>query len=132
MRLKNVLIVVKDMEQSKRFYRTLFGLSVILDDDSRVILTEGLVLQEKKVWEDTIRKTVQERHHGCELYFEERNMDAFLEKLEGYTPEVEYLTQLSGEESEERLVRLYDPDGHVIEVKSPVERGEIGMETQSI
>ena len=46
MKLKNILIVVKDMEKSIAFYRNLFGLEVILDNDGNVIMTEGLVLQE--------------------------------------------------------------------------------------
>ena len=32
MKLKNVLIVVKDIERSKKFYHDLFGLDVVLDD----------------------------------------------------------------------------------------------------
>ena len=52
MRLKNVLIVVNDIEKSKKFYKDLFGLDVILDNDGYVILTEGLVLQDAKVWKE--------------------------------------------------------------------------------
>ena len=50
MRLKNVLLVVNDMERSIRFYKELFGLQVILDQDGNVIMTEGLVLQDAKIW----------------------------------------------------------------------------------
>ena len=42
MKLKNVLIVVKDIERSKQFYHDLFGLELILDNDGNMILTEGL------------------------------------------------------------------------------------------
>lgn len=42
MRLKNVLIVVDDIEKSKKYYHDLFGLNVILDNDGNMILTEGL------------------------------------------------------------------------------------------
>lgn len=45
MKLKNIVIVVKDVERSKQFYKELFGLDVILDQEGNVILTEGLVLQ---------------------------------------------------------------------------------------
>ena len=31
MKLKNVLIVVKDIEKSKQFYHNLFGLNMVLD-----------------------------------------------------------------------------------------------------
>ena len=37
MRLKNVLIVVKDIEEANKFYHDLFGLQVILDNDGKVI-----------------------------------------------------------------------------------------------
>ena len=45
MKLKNILLVVKDIEKSKQFYHDLFGLDMILDNDGNIILTEGLVLQ---------------------------------------------------------------------------------------
>lgn len=45
MRLRNVLIVVKDMERSIKFYHDLFGLDTVVDQDGNVILTEGLVLR---------------------------------------------------------------------------------------
>ena len=33
MKLKNILIVVKDIEKSKQFYHDLFGLDTVLDND---------------------------------------------------------------------------------------------------
>ena len=54
MKLKNVLIVVKDIEKSKQFYHSLFGLDIILERDGNVILTEGLVVQEEVVWKKDI------------------------------------------------------------------------------
>ena len=40
MRLRNVLIVVKDMERSIKFYHDLFGLDTVVDQDGNVILTD--------------------------------------------------------------------------------------------
>ena len=51
MKLKSVLIAVKDMEKAKRFYHDLFGLEMVQDNDGNVILTEGLVLQDEKIWQ---------------------------------------------------------------------------------
>ena len=45
MSLKNILIVVSDMERSKRFYHDIFGLHAVSDFGKNVILSEGLVLQ---------------------------------------------------------------------------------------
>ena len=50
MRLRNILIIVKDIERSIRFYHDLFGLDIVLDNDGNIILTEGLVLQDEKIW----------------------------------------------------------------------------------
>ena len=52
MRLKNVLLVVRDIEKSKAFYHDLFGMNVVTDFGKNVILTEGLVLEERTLWED--------------------------------------------------------------------------------
>ena len=49
MKLRNVLIVVKDIEQSKKYYHDLFGLEMLLDNGGNMILSEGLVLQEEDV-----------------------------------------------------------------------------------
>lgn len=48
MKLRNVLIVVKDIEKSKKFYHDLFGLDTILDNDGNAILTEGSSFRTKK------------------------------------------------------------------------------------
>ena len=116
MKLKNVLIVVSDMERSKRFYRDLFGLPVILEQEGNVILAEGLVLQEKQVWEKAIGKTVQIGDAGTELYFEETDMEIFQKKLNNYQEDVCEIRFLQSG-SDEDLIRLYDPDGHLIEVR---------------
>ena len=58
MKLKNVLIVVKDIERSKQFYHDLFGLNMVLDNDGNMILTEGLVLQEEKIWKSFLGKEI--------------------------------------------------------------------------
>ncbi len=120
MRLKNVLIVVKDIEKAKKFYHDLFGLQVILDNDGNVILTEGLVLQEKAIWKQLIGADVQPKHNACELYFEECDIEAFVEKLERLYPETCYVNRLMTHSWGQKVVRFYDPDGNLIEVGSPM------------
>ena len=58
MKLKNVLIVVKDIEKSRQFYKDLFGLDLVLDNGGNMILTEGLVLQDEKIWKKFLEKDV--------------------------------------------------------------------------
>ena len=56
MKLKNTLIVVKDIEKAKRFYHDLFGLEMLRDNDGNMILTDGLVLQEERYWKDFLKR----------------------------------------------------------------------------
>ena len=65
MKLKNVLIVVKDIERSKQFYHDLFGLNMVLDNDGNMILTEGLVLQEEKIWRNFLGKEILSESNAC-------------------------------------------------------------------
>lgn len=121
MRLKNVLIVVGDIEVSKAFYKDLFGLQVLTDFGRNVILTEGLVLQEKALWEEFIKKDVVSGGNAIELYFEENNLDAFVEKLEASPYEIQYVNCLTEHDWGQRVVRFYDPDMHLIEVGESLE-----------
>ncbi len=118
-RLKNILIVVKDVERAKTFYKDVFGLDVILDNDGNVILMEGIVLQDEKIWKDFLGKDVIHKNNSCELYFEERDIEGFVEKLESIYPEVEYVNRLMAVSPEKKIVRFYDPDGNLIEVGTP-------------
>ena len=120
MRLKNVLIVVKDIERSWQFYHDLFGLELILDNDGNMILSEGLVLQEEKYWKEFLGREIIPENNASELYFEESDIDGFVAKLERCYPEVKYVNRLMTHSWGQRVIRFYDPDGNLIEVGTPV------------
>ena len=120
MKLRNVLIVVKDIEKSKQFYRDLFGLEVVLDNDGNMILTEGLVLQDETIWKEFLGKDVVRENNSCELYFEEEDIEAFVCKLEKLYPEIRYVNRLMTHSWGQKVVRFYDLDGNLIEVGTPV------------
>lgn len=119
MKLKNVLIVVKDIEASKAFYRSLFGLEALLDQGGNVILSEGLVLQEEKIWRAFIEKEVVPKSNSCLLYFEEADIESFVRRLETLYPDIRYLNPLMTLDWGKKIVRFYDPDGNLIEVGTP-------------
>ena len=120
MKLKNILIVVKDIEKSKQFYHDLFGLNVVLDNDGNMILTEGLVLQEAKIWKSFLGKDIVPENNSCELYFEEKDIEAFVEKLEKLYPSIQYVNKLMEHSWGQKVVRFYDLDGNLIEVGTPM------------
>ena len=49
------------------------------------------------------------------MYFEEEDFDGFLEKLKGF-PDIEFVHPPKKYEWQQRVVRIYDPDKHIIEV----------------
>ena len=120
MKLKNVLIVVKDIERSRQFYHDLFGLEMILDNDGNMILTEGLVLQEEKSWTKFLGRETISENNSSELYFEEPDIEGFVEKLESYYPEVKYVNRLTTHSWGQKVIRFYDTDGNLIEVGTPM------------
>lgn len=120
MKLKNILIVVKDIEQSKQFYKNLFGLDLLLANDGNMILTEGLVLQDEKIWKKFLGKDVIPKSNSCELYFEEQDIEAFAEKLERLYPSIQYVNKLMTHSWGQKVIRFYDLDGNLIEVGTPM------------
>ena len=120
MKLKNILIVVKDIEKSKQFYHDLFGLDMVLDNEGNMILTEGLVLQDEKIWKGFLEKDIIPKSNSCELYFEERDIDAFVQRLEKLYPSVQYVNRLMTHSWGQKIIRFYDLDGNLIEVGTPI------------
>ena len=120
MRLKNVLIVVKDIEKSRKFYHDLFGIELVLDNAGNMILTEGLVLQDEKIWKSFLGRDILPQNNACELYFEEQDIEAFVEKLERLYPSIEYVNHLMTHSWGQRIIRFYDLDGNLIEVGTPM------------
>lgn len=107
------LLVVKDIERSKTFYKNILGLEVSMDFGANVTLSNCLSLQTLDSW----RKFIGNAHvafsgNDAEIYFESDDFDAFIIKLDGVP-----LAHPTYEHSwGQRVVRFYDPDGHIIEV----------------
>ena len=120
MRLKNILIVVKDIEKSRKFYHDLFDIDLVLDNDGNMILTEGLVLQDEKIWKSFLDRDIVPKSNSCELYFEEQDIESFVEKLERLYPTIEYVNHLMTHSWGQRVIRFYDLDGNLIEVGTPM------------
>ena len=120
MKIKNILIVVKDIEKSRKFYHDLFDIDLVLDNDGNMILTEGLVLQDEKIWKSFLYRDIVPKNNSCELYFEEQDIEAFIEKLERLYPTIEYVNPLMTHSWGQRVIRFYDLDGNLIEVGTPI------------
>ena len=115
MKYISTLIAVSDMKKSKQFYHDVLGMKVAADFGANVTLDGGLVMQTMDTWKSFIRtdKVLLPNNAG-ELYFEEEDLDAFLENLKQF--DICYVHPLFEHRWGQRVVRFYDPDRHIIEV----------------
>ena len=118
MRFSSALIVVEKIDRSRRFYETVLKQRVKYDFGENIVFEGGFSLQSKDTWRDFIDRRnirVLTKSHSFELYFEEEHFDAFLLYLSSF-PEVELVHATKIHPWGQRVVRLYDPDGHIIEI----------------
>lgn len=118
MKYKNPLLVVTDMEKSKSFYKEILGLRVIMDFGANITLTGGVCLQTKESWMEFIEASDDEiafAGKDAEIYFEEDNFQQFIELLKE-KKDIHYVHPVIEHRWGQRVVRIYDPDKHIIEV----------------
>ena len=108
------------VEKSIEFYKNIFGLEIVLNQNGNVILTEGLVLQDAAIWRNFLNRDIIPKNNACELYFEENNIEKFAEKLEQYHKPIEYVNKLITYDWGQKVIRFYDLDGNLIEVATPI------------
>ena len=112
------LFAVRDMERSLAFYRDVLGLEVVNDFGANVVLTGGLSLQTLETWVEFLDKLPDDIRFGgndAEMYYVAEDFDAFLGDLKDH-PEAKLVRSPVEHRWGQRAVRLYDPDGHIIEV----------------
>ena len=120
MKYKGTLIVVKDCNCALKFYSDMFGFQLLQDNDGNMELTNNLYLQESGYWAAFTKKPIISNSNQSELYFEESDIEKFVERLEMLYPETEYVNRLMTHSWGQKVVRFYDPDGNLIEVGTPV------------
>lgn len=120
MKYKGTLLVVKDCNKALKFYRDLFGAELLQDNGGNMELSGGLYLQEVKYWKEFTGRSVFPKNNSTELYFEEPDLEGFIQKLQRLYPETEFVNPLMTHSWGQRVVRFYDPDGNLIEVGTPM------------
>lgn len=114
------LIAVRSMAVSKAFYQEVLGQKIVLDFGSNVTFAGGFALQEdfpglagfdpgQIAW----------RPYAGELYFETEDLAGDAARVEAAGTEL-----LHGEREYpwgQRVIRFFDPDGHIIELAESME-----------
>ena len=121
MKFRMPLLAVRDVEVSKKFYCDLFEQEVVLDLGKNVVFSGGFsVQQDFDKLTGVPKTTILHQSHNMELYFEVDDFDAFTDKLRGHL-DVELVHAPMTHKWQQRVVRLYDPDWHMIEVGESME-----------
>lgn len=121
MKFQLPLLAVKDVEVSKTFYKQLFEQEVVLDLGKNVTFSGGFAIQQDFAWlADIDPASVMRKSHNMELYFEVEDFDEFLLLLEKHK-DVKLVNPPKKHEWQQRVVRIYDPDFHMIEVGESME-----------
>lgn len=121
MEFKLALLAVKSVNVSKQFYEEIFNQKVVLDLGRNVTFSGGFAIQEDFAWlTDLPADSVIEKSNNMELYFEVEDFDGFLEKLKSFET-IEYVHSPKKHDWQQRVVRIYDPDHHIIEIGESME-----------
>lgn len=116
MRYCCTVLSVSDIKKARSFYEELFGLEVCQDYGRNILFSCGLALQQDFDWLVGVsREQVYKKPNNVEIVFEECDFDGFLQKLNGHS-EIECLGGVIEHDWGQRVIRFYDPDGHLIEV----------------
>ncbi|WP_026478790.1 VOC family protein [Alkaliphilus transvaalensis] len=116
MEFKLALLAVKDVKVSKKFYTELFDQDVILDLGWNVTFSGGFGIQQNFGWLTGLsEESIIKKSNNMELYFEVENFDDFISKIKSYS-DIEYLHPPKKYDWQQRVVRIYDPDYHIIEI----------------
>ena len=110
------VLSVADIHASRKFYEELFGLTLFQDYGINVAYTCGLALQQEFGWLVGLPdEQVRQKPNNMGVCFEEEDFDGFLKKLAEY-PGICFLHGVKEHSWGQRVVRFYDPNGHIIEV----------------
>jgi catechol 2,3-dioxygenase-like lactoylglutathione lyase family enzyme len=114
---------VRDMQASRRFYEELLGQEVEMDFGANVGYKGGFALwQVGSAFEMIFERPADaEASLGCdnfELYFESSDLDTVWTRLS--SQEVEVVHPLREQPWGQRVIRILDPDGHIVEIGEPM------------
>jgi len=117
------LLVVEDVAASKRFYEQVLGQTVTLDIGENVAFQGGFALIGKAIYQDVLGDAQQfpvlRKPHNMELYFETDEVESTCQRLE--QAGVEFVHKIREQPWGQIVIRVYDPDGHIIEIGETME-----------
>lgn len=113
MKYKYVVLAVRNLNSSKYLFETVLNQKVAKEDDDFVLFSSGIKLINNEL--------TSFGSGGIELYFEDNNIDAFVEKLENSGANYSYSHRLELNDNNQLFVRIQDENNHTIEVSETID-----------
>ncbi|WFD11477.1 VOC family protein [Tepidibacter hydrothermalis] len=123
MKFKCPLIVVADIDVARNFYENVLNQKVKYDFGENIMYEGDFAIQLKSHFANRItinESDISTKSNNFELYFEEENIDDFIEKLKNIN-QIQYIHRLIEHSWGQRVIRFYDPDMNIIEVGETME-----------
>ena len=123
LKYQGVLITVQDVAVSRRFYEDCLDQKVALDLGVNVAFEGGLAIHLNEHFQGLLgggeRFAPRTKSHTGELYFETDELETFEQRLRAAG--TEFIHATCEQPWGQRVMRFYDPDGHVIEIGETME-----------
>ncbi|QAR32431.1 glyoxalase [Geovibrio thiophilus] len=120
MKLALTAVFVKDMEKSRAFYSGILGLKEHMDSGVHLSYNCGLSLWQEDAALGTIHSEKVPAGGGSrfELCFESEDLKADFARVKSGGARV--ISPVAEQPWGQRVFRVYDPDGHIVEVAEPL------------
>jgi len=118
---KTPIYLVRDIEISKVFYEKTIGAAILQDFGSFVVFEGNFAIHSADVLYEYIDKQYTGGRLGAdniELYFASSDLAALQEKL--IKENVTFIHPIRECPWGEKVLRIYDPDGHIVEIGDAV------------
>jgi len=119
----STLITVEDISSSRQFYEGLLGQKVKYDFGRDVVFKGDFSIHLKSHFQtllgDVSNYPVAGKANNGELYFEADDIESIYERLKQSA--VEFIHGIQEQPWGQRVMRLYDLDGHIIEIGETME-----------
>ncbi len=113
----HAIALVKNVEASKKFYEEVIGLKAEKVYDTFVLFEGGFSIHAADVFYGYINKTYHGEKLGAydvDFYFTTSDLPAMEQKLK--EANVEFLHGIKQHDWGEKVIRILDPDGHLLEI----------------
>lgn len=124
-RFRNGILLVKDIQVSKHFYQEVLGLKVVQDYDTFIMFQDNFSIHTADLFYEYINKPYHGEKMGrdnVDCYFTTPELETVQSRLKEQG--VEFIHEIRLHAWGEKVIRIYDPDGHILEIGDFHESGD--------